>query len=279
MIRKERKFVSYTGEELIFDNKIFFINDIKGLIGWEMEAEDNVSVPKTPLSRRGSFTVSVCGTPDQVSEGVETLLRLFEPSGEEGLDCAIGINGYLCYGNVLQVTPQTAIPTLYTAEVTFYTVRPFWYYEKKFVTFTNKSVEELNQASPGGVGTPDNQYPHGYPYGYPDPSSSYLLKVDGTTSMPFRLEIHGEWNAPAVSIGGVSYSVNVDLNDGDRLVIDSAAKTVYVYDQTGARTNAFAKRGANVFRRIPIGAHEVTWIGDHVFYLTLIEERRAPRWI
>lgn len=97
----------------------------------------------------------------------------------------------------------------------------------------------------------------------------------------FRLTIHGICNKPCVTIGGHEYSVNVLLQEGEYLTIDSVEKTIVLTRADGTTENCFKHRNKDsyVFKKIPSGMSNVATSGSFIFDIVLLEERSEPKWI
>ena len=104
-----------------------------------------------------------------------------------------------------------------------------------------------------------------------------------------RLSIYGPvtlTNGVSITIGSQVYSFGgagcpVSIGAGEKMILDQMQQTIEKEDAYGVRTNAFAvwmDTSRDLFAPLAAGQHEVTWSGFS-FYLTLIEERSAPRWL
>lgn len=85
---------------------------------------------------------------------------------------------------------------------------------------------------------------------------------------------------PQVSIGNIPYLVNITLEEGEYLIIDSRSETVTKVMNKGERINAFHNRqkGRKFFQKIPPGRQLIAWTGKFDFDLIIFEERGEPRW-
>ena len=75
--------------------------------------------------------------------------------------------------------------------------------------------------------------------------------------------------------------VNIVLESGERLEIDSRTETITKVMAFGEKVNAFHNRekGKTFFVRIPPGRQNVSWTGKFGWDLTIYEERSEPKWI
>lgn len=74
--------------------------------------------------------------------------------------------------------------------------------------------------------------------------------------------------------------VNIVLEQGERLEIDSRTRTVTKISKNGEQVNAFHNRekGKKFFKKIPPGRQKVVWSGKFDWDLVIYEERSEPRW-
>ena len=149
---------------------------------------------------------------------------------------------------------------------------PAWYREQKY-TFVPNVTDDTDII--GGV-----DHPYDYPYDYSMSIRGRHIMCDTVTSNAFRLLIYGEVENPSILIGGHEYSINGTVRLGERLLIDSLAKTITLITASGSRVNWFDKRGRGnyIFQPIPAGQSVVGWSGTYGFDLTIIEERSEPKW-
>ena len=100
------------------------------------------------------------------------------------------------------------------------------------------------------------------------------------TDAKFTLVIYGPVVNPQVIIGEKSYLVNIVLEQGERLEIDSHTRTVTKISKNGEQVNAFHNRekGKKFFKKIPPGRQKVVWSGKFDWDLVIYEERSEPRW-
>lgn len=128
--------------------------------------------------------------------------------------------------------------------------------------------------------------PYDLPYDLSFPANSTEIYVDALADdAPFLLSIYGPAVNPSVTIAGTAYGAAATLADGDRLEIDSRAKTVTLVTSAGDRIDMFDKRprgsqgsGSYAFERIPRGSSSIDWDGSFGFDLITYDERSTPPW-
>lgn len=145
--------------------------------------------------------------------------------------------------------------------------------------FTKETRYELSEApTMGGKGF---MFPFTYPFTFSADSRSVsevlnkeLLDAD------FEMRIQAVLESIEVTIGSNIYFVDAPLNQGELFVLNTAEKEVYK-TKDGVKTNLLGAADDNsyIFSSIKNGSHKVTWSGDFVVVLTVLEHRRTPVWI
>jgi hypothetical protein len=76
------------------------------------------------------------------------------------------------------------------------------------------------------------------------------------------------------------YQVNVSLNAGERLEIDSRRKTVKLIHTDGYTENVLwsAAKEYYIFEKIASGTQIIAWDGSFSFDLILVDKRSEPLW-
>lgn len=157
-------------------------------------------------------------------------------------------------------------------EVEIYAPYPFWLNEQT----QSFAVQEFDPESYEWL-----DYDYGFDYDYsPDPVGEGQVVIDAPGSSEFRLVFYGPVNMPTVTIAGIRRSVDVGLDEGEYLTIDSRKKTVIITRANGDTVNAFNYRSkeASIFTPIPSGTSSIVWSGKFGFDLTVYKERSEPAW-
>lgn len=126
----------------------------------------------------------------------------------------------------------------------------------------------------------NKRYSGRYAYRYANGLNNTSVVNQHYGECSFLLRIHGPCVKPSVYIGGHEYHVDITLEAGEYLEIDSAGETVTKYMVSGIRVNAFHNRSFknSVFQPVQTGRQDVFWDGKFDFDLILYEERSEPRW-
>lgn len=153
--------------------------------------------------------------------------------------------------------------------LTVVTDYPFWIEEHAY-SFVASEVLSTN----------NKRYIGKYAYRYANGMNNTYILNSHYAESNFLLRVYGPCVKPTVYIGGHEYNVNVILENGEYLEIDSAAETVNKVMVSGIKVNAFNNRSFknSVFRPIQTGRQNVFWDGKFDFDIVLYEERSEPKW-
>lgn len=140
-----------------------------------------------------------------------------------------------------------------------------------------QTIDFLQEShSTGGF---DYEYDYEYDFGLENAGESTLTN-EHYYDVNFIITVSGQCTNPSITIGDNTYTVNVELNVGDNLFINSKEKTIYVIRANGYYENRFASRDRSnyIFEPIKSGYQKVSWNGEYRWQITLIEERSEPKW-
>lgn len=123
-------------------------------------------------------------------------------------------------------------------------------------------------------------YPYDYAYDYLSTAAYKILSNDGYVESNFRIIIYGPVSNPIIYINDHAYQVNVTVESGEYLTIDSLSKTIVLTEIDGTETNVFnyRNRDSYIFEPIVVGNNEVAWDNTFIFDIILLEERSEPEW-
>ena len=147
---------------------------------------------------------------------------------------------------------------------------PFWISETTYNFYSYDTVLSSN----------NKNYPGRYAYRYANGLSNAYIQNPHFSDANFDLIIYGPVVNPQVTIGEIPYLVNIVLEAGEYLKIDSRAGTVTKVMANGEIVNAFHNRqkGRQFFKKIPPGRHSVSWPGTFAWDIIIYEERSEPKW-
>lgn len=175
------------------------------------------------------------------------------------------------------------IRRMWTSQIGFFVPEEVWRREVGSFIFTG------DQTDPSSVpAIPLANYPSNYPHGYVSGNLERIITNDAAFPCPFTLTIEGACSNPAITIsaqGGTGhvYNVNAEVGAGERLIIDSMARTIGIYDaQNNLIQNAFADQNHDadkyIFEPLPVGDLSVRYQNIPSVTLTIYEERSAAKW-
>lgn len=116
-------------------------------------------------------------------------------------------------------------------ELKVYCPHPVWIREREH-NFKAAEVTSTN----------NKRYPYRYRYRYAGGLNNTAIVNEHYTECNFLLRIYGPCVKPSVYIGEHEYHVDVTLEAGEYLEIDSVAETVTKYMTSGIRVNSFHNR-------------------------------------
>lgn len=144
-------------------------------------------------------------------------------------------------------------------------------------------VEEIRNSYFSGIeiGTEGLKYPYKYPYNYADNLiKNNVINNTGYVPSGFEIRIYGSAINPAIYIADHEYSMDIELDTGEYLVINSVDKKIYKVAIDGTEVNMFSERNREsyIFEKIPEGISSVAWNGLFNFDVDLLIERSEPSW-
>ena len=183
------------------------------------------------------------------------------------------VNGnYLqCYITAGEVSDWESTSNIMSLSLTITTEYAMWIIRR-----------EWNFAPTGNLAKGYKKYPGRYPYRYANGSTSGSIMQGSNSPAHFQIVLHGPVSDPQITIDGKIYGVvNVDLEKGEYVTIDSFAGTVMKYCNDGTSISVFNSRTRaknSVFERLKSGTLKVTWTGEYLISIVVFEERGLPRW-
>ena len=201
---------------------------------------------------------------DEMQDAFETDVLLERPG-------RIYFGDYYIDGFVTSSETKTSDIAVYYSQnkVKLYCPRPIWTKENPYTFY-----------SYGASSSDNKRYPGRYPFRYANGMNNTHVQNPHFTDANFTLVIYGPVVNPQVIIGDKSYLVNIVLEQGERLEIDSRTRTVTKISKNGEQVNTFHNRekGKKFFKKIPPGRQKVVWSGKFDWDLVIYEERSEPRW-
>lgn len=257
------------GEDGLYAN----YNDLRDY-EWSYSDDNNIigGFYKEPVKK----SLPVVIVKNSLAERIAVRNNLFEVFES---DILAGKKGRICIGNWYLKCWITAIENssylmhrdFTKADLTVITDEPFWIKEEIF------SYSAVNVSASGGID---------FPFDLPiDLQSSNVGQntISNSQIFPaaFKITVYGPSSNPVmIKIGGHTYQVNVGLNSGENLVIDSMNKTIIKVLQDRAETSVMRYRykKESIFEEIQPGQNELIWSGDFGFDVLLYHKRSEPDW-
>lgn len=276
MSRFERfKYRNHLGEELEFGKVGLFVdvNDLRDY-AWEVSARGN----KISRFSRGitQKTIPVAVAFKNKAYVTEMKNKLFEFCEKDVIAkqygrIIIGDYYFKCYVTASAKSSYAHDPCFTQFNIELTTDEPYWIKEHSFAFRKLSDVE----------GAENLEYPYDYSYDYFSGSGAQRLLNSYFAPVDFKMVIYGSAVNPTITIGGHQYKVNVTVQSGEYLTIDSEAKTIVLTKNDGEKVSKFddRDRSSYIFEPIPAGSQSVLWLGDFGVDITLIEKRSEPKWI
>lgn len=179
-------------------------------------------------------------------------------------------NMYLeCYVLSSEKSEWESDAELMDVNLTVVAENPIWVGEDNY-TFHSYGISSDN----------NKRYPGRYPYRYANGLTSNYIINPHYTEANFELIVYGPVINPQVTIGTDTYLVNIVLEEGEYLRINSRDRTITKVLRNGEQVNAYHNRqkGREFFRKIQPGRQMIQWTGKFDFDLIIYEERSEPKW-
>lgn len=266
------RYVNSNGQEIdLYNNKISM--DIGELLDYEWEYlsyNDRITGFNRNRIITKNVTITVRGSREDTKKIRDNLYNIFEIDIINNQTGKLYVNDYYlnCYIHASKKTEVLRSGRVWEIQYQIVTDQPFWIIEK-MKTFSN------SQASDVGI-----DFSYNYPFDYGIGNAIKEIKNDGIYQCDFELTIAGPCESAEVIISNHIYAVDVDLQSGQYLTINSEQETIYISEEDNTQVNVFDKRDREnyVFEKIPAGNNIVEYVGTHTVQLKLIMIRSEPEW-
>lgn len=266
---------NHLGEEFHFDENGAFLN-AGGLrdYSWKISKKNNrISTIEKDVTQ---FKLNLYIIAPTEAQGIELRNRLFEVvekdvlANEKG-QIVVGDHYLPCFVTASSKSDYLKSERCMKATLTVQTDAPFWIKESQHSFYTKLTRLDYKFL--------DYNFDYDIDYWISGQNPRVLRNSDFTDSN-FKLIIYGDCVNPSVTIGGHLYQVNVTVNSGEKVVIDSEKKTVVLIDSSRKETNIFSKRNRDsyIFKKIPAGLVAMDFDETFDFDIIIKEERSEPKW-
>ena len=157
--------------------------------------------------------------------------------------------------------------------ITIISDRSDWVSEKKFEFLKSSESVKLEMDDL-------KKYPYKYGYYYKNQISSGTILNASVNTSDFVLRMYGPITNPLVMIGEHTYQLNISVNQGEYVEIDSEKKTIYLIHSNGRKESIYwsASKESYIFQPIEKGIQTISWNGSFAFNLILKSKRSEPLW-
>lgn len=271
------RYVNHINEEIFFGEFPYFVNynDLRNFAWNVTTRNDRIASFKKGVVPKSLPVIIKCKKED---EGYDARNKMFEAFEKDVLAMKHGkiyIGDYYlkCYITGSKKTEYLVNKGYMLVELTVQTDLPEWVKEETFPF--NMSV------NPTGEGL---DYSFGYPHDYTNVQANGMIYNKNFVPSNFRMVIHGAIINPTIYIGGHKYNVDVEIEKGEYLTIDSVEKTIVLTRSKGGvveHVNCFnlRNRESYIFEKIPTGYNKIVCLNESIlFAITLLDERSEPKW-
>ena len=123
-------------------------------------------------------------------------------------------------------------------------------------------------------------YPWDYPLDFNVGFDRNTIVNESYMGTDFEMNIYGPVLEPEIIIGGHTYRVDHEVEDGQYLQINSKKKTITLYKIDGTTENLFSYRDRDnyIFEKIHSGGNMVSFAEGLLWDIRLFYERSEPKW-
>jgi len=270
------KYVNSIGKTVYFDinngEHFFSSNDLRDYL-WNYEVINNKI---TSFIRDGVKTKTidllVCYPKDEYISKRNELFETFEYDVVNGKKGKLYIGDYYMECFVIGSVKSSFLYTerFIQLKLSLITDACYWINELKFV---RSSTDDPM------IGSLDHPYDYLFDYNIRNINSTNIYN-ESLEESDFEIVIQGYCENPSFTIGNNIYSINITVDDGELLVINSMNKTCIV-KSNGIIRNVYKYRDREnyIFKKIVSGTNELIWNGRYPFELTVYQRRSEPKWI
>lgn len=273
------KYVNHINEEIDLSSE-WYLQNGDNLQSWQRSRTslNGKTIAITPLAQQKTFALAMSS---RESNGLLLRDKLYDIVSVDADECKPGklymddwyVTGYVSQSSISlhQYAQDVAM-----FDFVFESDDPYWTCEHHF--------------SSGDATNLGLDYPHDYPHDFGNALTRIEINNPDVVPSKFKLIIQKQCSNPSITIGNNNYQVDVNLEDGELLVIDTMTdgtkKTITKKSSSGVGTNVFRYRhgiqrkgsGSYIFEPIPSGISLVNWDGTFAWDLTIYERRLQRRW-
>lgn len=268
------KYVNHIGETLEFGTFPLFVNqsDLRDF-AWEITSKNDkiASFRKGIISKKLPVIVK-CKTEE---EGLAIRDSIFEVTEKDVLAMQYGtlvIGDYYlnCYITGSKKADYLTSGSYTVLELTVQTDQPNWVKE-----------DEIRYSVHAKGTSKYLDYPNDFSHDYMNVKANGIISNGNYVDSNFRLIIYGHIINPVLYIGDHKYQVEVEVDEGEYLTIDSVNKTIILAKNDGRKVNCFNLRNRDyyIFKKIPAGENVFISLNEYIWFdIILLDERSEPKW-
>ena len=268
------KYINHKNEVLEFGSGSLFANenDLRDFEWSLISRSEKISGFKKGIAKKSIPLIIKCNSED---EGINLRNQIYEITEKDILakkpgKIVIGDYYLRCYITGITKSDYLISKQYMTAEMNIQTDSDVWINEKT-ILFRGANADN---------GFLD--FPYDMPFDYRSSLQSDSFNNPGFSPCDFRCIIYGTVINPTIFINDHEYSVNVVVNKGEYLTIDSVNKTIYLKKINGEDVNCFNNRNKDsyIFQKVQPGGNLLKTSNEGMnFDLMLYNERSEPKWI
>lgn len=272
------KYVNSLNETLEFGKDGLFVNenDLRNFAWSVTSKNDRISGFKKGIVSKTIPIVLKC---DSEADGTALRNKVFEVFEKDVLMKQYGrlyIGDYYlkCYVTGTKKTNYLTDTNYMVISATVQTDVPDWIKESTIVFSVNVESDESDEKF--------LDFPFDFSFDFKNGLTQSQIVNSGLIASNFILTIFGYTQYPTLYIGDHEYGIDVIVEEGEHLTVDSINKTIILTKLNGERVNCFNKRNRDsyIFEKIPVGINTITSQSQQIqFNITLLEERSEPKWI
>lgn len=264
------------GERVVFGGKNIFVNhsDLRDY-QWMYDAENElISNIRRGVSEKTLPAIFVGSSGEECISARNNAFVTFERDVIEKKKGRICIGDYYlnCWIFATANTEYLYTERYLKTEFRIVTDDPAWH-RKKLMEFRQVSIDRNN-----GIDFP---FEFLFDFQVSPVSTESIINDFAFGNTDFIITIYGPAQDPSIKIGGHTYRMNCTLYDGERIIINSAKKTISRFGIDGSIQNYFNHRykQESIFQKIADGRQELIWNGTFGFDLELVDSVSEPPWI
>ena len=271
------RYVNSEGVEVILNKEPYkvLVSDLTDYDNVEIESNGKIAGFIKEITERDLNIDIISNSKESTQELCNKLNEVFEKDIYNDVAGKIYINDYYirCFIKSCKKSKR-GNGVIRSYEYTLITDYPFWIKETTYQYFPEPPETVKYTELEEGIMFPE------FPFDFCTETGEEVLINPSFNDSNFIMTIYGFAENPQLNIAGHPYKVEVTINEGEQLVINSLTHTVQKIGRLGEITNLYNARGKiySVFKKIPPGTNTLQWSGGFGVDIKLFDERSEPKW-